>query len=819
MLAGVLTLASGLTIGQRSATARESAQTRESVIGAYGKLPLRFEANMGQSDSQVRFLSRGSGYVLFLTEDGAVLSLRRGEKNAQPQVLRMGLDGAQRPSGIAGENRLPGTSNYLRGDKRKSYTGISNYLGVRYTSVYPGVDQVFYGKQRQLEYDFNVAPGADPDQIRMTFKGAERVEMDKKGNLLLHTESGVVEQQKPVLYQQVNGKRREVTGSYRILDESRKSDGAAVVGFKVGNYDVAKTLVIDPVLTYSTYLGGVFDDEAFGVCVDRFGCAYVVGCTESPKIPFGGPIQNDIQGQDAFICKLDAGACTFIYSAYIGGEGDDCAKGIALDADRNAYLTGITNSIEFPVTSSAFIQSYAGGNSDAFITKVNRDGTELVYSTFLGGSGPDDGRGIAVDPDGNAYTTGLTGSEDFPVTPGVFQPTFGGGNDDGGGPSDAYVFKLDPAGDLPVYSSYLGGGPTVKSDGQDWGNAIAIDEDRYAFITGATNSLDFPKRLPMQTRIEKFEAFVTKVTPDADALSFSTYLGGAKYDEGFGIAVDVNESIYVVGTTASPQIGGAPDFGELPLYLTRYNGGDSDAFVAKLAPKATRLLYFKYIGGKKADFGRGICLVSGLEAWVTGTLDYPNQVNTPPKHDPPPGNSDAFAIRLSAAGNQISRTLIKGSKNDFGYAICCDPYDSVYIVGSTLSSNLTKGLTKPFQDHPLGLLEAWAAKISARPASRIAVSPKQLRFNTFVGAPITRVITIKNNGRRPLAVTLGPLEMPFSVLLPESEFILEPGQTIQVPISFAAKFDAGFYQQDLIVTSTDPTRRACIRVRLTGVAR
>ncbi|MGV3721523.1 MAG: SBBP repeat-containing protein [Actinomycetota bacterium] len=820
MLAGVLTLASGLTVGQRSATARESAPARERVIGAYSNLPLCFEANEGQSDSRVRFLSRGSGYALFLTEDEAVLSLRKGKKGAKPHVLRMGLAGAQRPASIAGQEALAGKTNYLRGrGKGGSHTNITNFTRVRYEAVYPGVDLVYYGKQRQLEYDFAVAPGADPNQIRMTFKGAERVEADKKGNLLLHTEGGIVEQQRPVLYQEINGKRREVSGSYRILDAGRSSDGVAVVGFTVGKYDAGKPLVIDPVLTYSTYLGGVFEDEAFGVCVDRFGCAYVVGCTESPKIPFGGTIQNDIEGQDAFIVKLDAGACRFVYSTYLGGEGDDCANGVALDADRNAYITGITNSLEFPVTGGAFITSYAGGNSDGFVTKINRAGDAIVYSSFLGGTGPDDGRGIAVDPDGNAYVTGATGSEDFPVTPGVFQPEYGGGNDEGGGPSDAYVFKMNPTGSAPVYSSFLGGGPTVKSDGQDWGNSIAIDTRRNAYVTGGTDALDFPKRFPLQTRIEKMDAFVTKVLPNGDALDFSTYLGGAKYDEGFGIAVDANEMAYIVGTTSSPQFGASPDFGELPLFLSRYNGGDSDAFVTKLNTKATRLLYFRYIGGKKTDFGRGVCVVSDFGCWVTGTLDVPNQVSKRSNVEGPPGNSDAFAIRLSPAGSQLSKTLIKGTKNDFGYAICADPYDSVYVVGSTLSNNLTKGASKPFQDHPLGRIEGWAAKIPARPGSRISVSPKRLNFRTFVGAPITRVITIKNSGRRPLAVSLSPVQMPFSLLIAESEFVLEAGQTIQVPVSFAAKFDAGFYQQDLIVTSTDPSKRCCIKVKLTGTAR
>jgi hypothetical protein len=810
---GLLTLATGMTAGQQSATAGEKADEREDAINAYHRLPLSFEANEGQFDSRVRYLSRGGGYALFLTDDEAVVSLRKHGKNATPAVLRMGLDGARRATAITGFEKLPGKTNYLRRKPGASHTNISSYARVRYDAVYPGVDLVYYGNQRQLEYDFVVAPGADPDQIRMTFRGAQKIETDKKGNLQIHAGDGVVQQQRPIVYQVSKGQRREIAGSYRILEAARKSDSAAVIGFELAEYDRSLPLVIDPIFTYSTYLGGVFDDECFGVCVDRFGCAYVVGCTESPKIPFGGTIQNDIEGQDAFIVKLDPGACSFIYSTYLGGELDDCAKGVALDADRNAYITGITNSIEFPVTGGAFITSYAGGLSDGFITKINRAGDALIYSTYLGGTGADDGRGIDVDPDRNAYVTGYTGSLNFPVTVGAFQTEFGGGN------SDAYVFKLNPTGSAPVFSTYLGGGPTVKSNGEDWGNAIRIDEDRNIYVTGGTDALDFPKKLPLQTRIEKMDAFITKFLPDGDELGFSTYLGGAKYDEGFGIDIDPNHSIYIVGTTASPQFGTSPDFGQLPIFLTKYNGGDSDAFVAKLTSKATQVLYFKYIGGTRADFGRGICVDTGLNAWVTGTINVPNRGSGKPKDDPPPSNADAFAIRFSPAGNQTAKHLLKGSRDDFGYAICCDPYDSVYVVGATLSNNFVKGRVKPFQDRNLGLLEGFAVKIPARPASRISVSPKRLNFRSFVGAPITRLLTIKNTGRRPLAVTLSAVTMPFSLLIDESEFVLEPGEIRQIPVSFAAKFDAGFYQQDLVVTSTDPTKRACLKVRLTGTAR
>lgn len=821
---GVVTVAVGLAADSHAAAARENAQVRERVANAYSKLPLCFEANAGQTDPEVRFLSRGSGYALLLTEREAIVSLRSGksQRDAEPTVLRMGLEGGRAATRIQGLSPLEGKTNYLRGRSADVWkTNISNYERVRYEGVYPGIDLVYYGNQRQLEYDFIVAPGKSPSQIRMTFRGAQRVEVDRKGDLLLHTADGVVRQQRPVIYQSRNGKRQLVSGSYELLASARKSDGASVVGFKVAKYDVTRPLVIDPVLTYSTYLGGIFDDEALTVCTDKYGCAYVAGSTESPKIPFSGAIRHDIQGQDGFICKLNAAGCAFAWATYLGAEGDDCINGLALDADRNVYVTGTTNSLEFPVTGNAFLREYQGGNTDAFVAKINPLGTQLIYSTYLGGSNPDDGRGIAVDKNGNAYVTGATGSSaDFPITPDAFQRVYGNGNLQGGGSSDAYIFKLNVDGSAPVYSSYLGGGPTVKSDGADWGNAVAVDARGNAYVTGATNSLDFPKKLALQARIEKFDAFVTKVLPDGDALDFSTYVGGAKYDEGFGICVDANESVYVVGTTASPLIAGAPGAGTQPQFLTKYNGGDSDAFVTKLNAKASRLDFFRYVGGAKADLGRGICVDSARNVWVTGTLNVPNQVTVASRNDPPVSNADAFVLKLDPTGaKNLLSTSLKGTKDDFGNAICSDPYDGVYVVGSTLSTPFTKGAVLPFQDHPLGRLEGFAAKLPSRPAGNISVSPKRIRYTSFVGAPITRTVTIRNGSKRPVAVTLGALNAPFSILMNETEFIIQPGQTILVPVSFAAKTQAGFYQQDLVITCTAANKNACTKVKLTGTAR
>ncbi|TMG77584.1 MAG: hypothetical protein E6H80_00745, partial [Betaproteobacteria bacterium] len=401
------------------------------VSESYGRLPLHFEVNRGQTDKDVRFLARGPGYSLYLTAGEAVLVLAKPNPDAKrdarsPQArreapadvksiaLRMSLVGAARQPRVSGLEEQPGKANYFIGkDPAKWRTNIPTYATVHYREVYPGIDLVYYGNQRQLEYDFVVAPGADPKKIVLGFKGTDKLEVDAQGDLVLHAAGGVIRQQKPIIYQEIDGIRREIEGRY-----VRK--GANRVSFKLAAYDTSRPLMIDPALSYSTYLGG---------------------------------------------------------------SGHDFGQGIAVDAHGNAYVTGHTSSTNFPTTLGAFQIAFAGG-SDAVVTKLNPDGSALVYSTYLGGSnggngtgGADtnEGAGIAVDADGNAYVTGFTGANDFPTTPGAFQSAFAGG-------WDAFVTKLNPTGSALVYSTYLGGSFL------DGGSGIAVDSNGNTYVTGETQS-------------------------------------------------------------------------------------------------------------------------------------------------------------------------------------------------------------------------------------------------------------------------------------------------------------------------------------------
>jgi hypothetical protein len=450
------------TLPTSTALAPPDDATLARVSAAYGQVPLSFEANQGQADARVDFLARGSGYGLFLTPTEAVLSLQPPAATDADQapagdVLSLRLLGANRHAQAEGLDQLAGTSNYLVGtDPGQWHTDIANYGQVAYDGVWRGIDVVYYGNQRHLEYDFVLEPGADPGSIKLQFQGARGLELDGQGNLVLQTAGGDVVQQAPVLYQEIGGVRHAVSGHYVLK-------GQGQVGFEVGAYDPTRPLVIDPVLSYSTYLGK--GDYGFGIVVDGSGSAYVTGYTSSTQFPTRNPLQSrlaSIRNWDAFVTKLSPDGRSLVYSTYLGGNDYDKGTAIAVDASGNAYVTGSTNSTNFPTTAGAFQRAWGGGydsngtaRHDAFVAKLNPTGNALVYSTYLGGAGnennyysPSSG-GIAVDASGNAYVTGATSSSNFPLQ-NALQATFGG-------VSDAFVTKLNAAGTALVYSTYLGG--------------------------------------------------------------------------------------------------------------------------------------------------------------------------------------------------------------------------------------------------------------------------------------------------------------------------------------------------------------------------
>jgi hypothetical protein len=735
-------------VATRVIQAKPDTATKTRISEAYGKLPLSFEVNRGQTDDNVKYLARGPGYVLFLTPTEAVLALRAqqpavsGRQSARRNeledngkasraVVRIKLVGVNAEAKIEGLDELPGKSNYFVGnDPKKWRTNIPTYAKVRYQDVYPGVDLVYYGNQRQLEYDLVVAPGADPQVVTLAFEGAQRLEIDADGNLVLHVAGGEVIQRAPVIYQEIEGARQAVTGRYTFRDKNR-------IGVHVAAYDPSKPLVIDPVLVYSTYLGGGAADVGNGIAVDFAGNAYVTGSTISiapTAFPItAGAFQINLASAgftDAFVTKLNAGGNMLVYSTYLGGGNDDVGNGIAVDGAGNAYVTGSTASAAptaFPTTAGAFQTALANaaGQLDAFVTVLNTTGTALVYSTYLGGGNADVGHGITVDGAGNAYVTGSTLSAAptaFPTTAGGFQIALASA-----GFTDAFVTKLNPAGagaaDL-VYSTYLGGGNA------DVGNGIALDAARNAYVTGSTASAA-PTAFPttagaFQTALAnaagQLDAFVTKLNTTGTALVYSTYLGGGNADVGRGIVVDAANSVYVAGSTASAAPTAFPTTAGAFQTALANAAAVTDAFVTKLNTTGTALVYSTYLGGGAGDVGNAIAIDGVGNAYVTGSTA---SANFPTAGSPFQAvlsvAPDAFVTKLNSTGSAlVYSTYLGGGGADIGRGIAVDPLDNAYVTGETTSSVTTPPpfpTAGAFDDTFNGIIDAFIAKLMESPAA------------------------------------------------------------------------------------------------------
>ncbi len=723
----------------RDAWGERTGPTKHRVLETFGKLPLYFEVNQGQTDAQVKFLSRGRGYTLFLTPTEAVLVLRsrpsaisdkqsastlQANMTDEPSqtVLRMKLVGSNPAPNVMGLDELPGKSNYFIGnDPKKWRTNVPTYARVRHKDVYPAVDLVYYGDQRQLEYDFVVSPGADPKAITLAFEGAEKLEIDDRGDLLLHTAGGEIRLHKPLIYQGINGAKQPIPGRYVLKDKHQ-------VGFSVAAYDLSKPLVIDPVLNYSSYLGGSATDEGFAIAVDATGNAYVTGSTGSVNFPTTmGAFQTAFGGfKDAFVTKVNAAGSGLAYSTYLGGSLDDQGQSITVDSAGNAYLTGFTSSTNFPTASP--VQASTGGGYDAFVAKVDPSGSTLVYSTYLGGNSDDRGRGIAVDGTGNTYVTGRTFSANFPTT-NPLQAAFGG-------VFDAFVTKLNAAGSALVYSTYLGG------TNDDRGQSIAVDTAGNAYVTGTTFSADFPTASPLQAAFGgDRDAFVTKVNSAGSVLVYSTYLGGSGRDEGHGIAVDSAGSPYVTGSTQSNNFPTAS-----PLQAAF--GGFFDAFVTKLNAAGSALVYSTYLGGTNDDRGQSIAVDTAGNAYVTGktgSADFPTTSPFQSTHGL--GGLDAFVTKVNSAGSAlVYSTYLGGSGTDEGHGIAVDASDNTYVTGKTDSTNFPTA--SPFQAVKASSTDAFIAKIvdAAAVLADLALTKTDSPDPVTAGNNVTYTVTVVNNG-------------------------------------------------------------------------
>jgi Beta-propeller repeat len=720
-------------LGQVSVSQPNSA-ARGRAVETYGKLPLSLEANQGQTDAQVKFLARGKGYTLFLTSNQAVLALQGRRQRSKeetverhslfdgavsrklsadtenPTVVAMRVVGANPATNISGLEELPGKSNYFIGNDPKRWrTDVPNYAKVSYQDVYPGVDLLYYGNQGRLEYDFVVAPGGDPKAIRLALVEAGRehkatpLQINRNGDLVVRLTGGEVLFHKPIVYQFTtdHGQPTAEGGAKHFIEAWYVLKSKGQVGIQIAPYDVTKALVVDPVLTYSSRLGGSGDDEGQAVAVDGVGNAYVAGTTASTDFPKVNPIPGTCQGtcgsgfSEAFVTKVNAAGNALIYSSYLGGSFFDEGFGIALDNSNNVYVTGLTQSADFPrvnqITGACVGACGTGsGTFDAFVTKINAAGNALVYSSLIGGSSDDEPFEIAVDGSGGAYLAGQTNSTDFPQVnpiPGACQGSCGTGSF----PTEGFVTKVSAAGDALVYSSYLGGSAVDQAFG------IAVDGPGNAYVTGFTQSADFPRVNQIPGAClgtcgtgANSDGFVTKINAAGSALTYSSLFGGSNNDEGQGIALDNSGNTYLTGSTASTDF---PQLGKIPRACKGTCGsGNGDAFVTKVNSGGNTLVYSSFIGGSRDDEGRGIAVDGSGNAYVTGFTESANFPQVKPISGACVGTcgsgfpQDAFVIKINAAGQAVVySSFIGGSNTDEAFGIAVDGSGAVYLTGITAS--------------------------------------------------------------------------------------------------------------------------------------
>jgi Beta-propeller repeat/Abnormal spindle-like microcephaly-assoc'd, ASPM-SPD-2-Hydin len=781
--------------GDSNRSQAEIEQTKVSTT--FQKLPLRFEANLGQTDPHVNFLSRGNNQTLFLTPNEAVLALRRPSEQlrpatgarltslfppfspAPPLYLRMSWVGANSAAQVAGEEEMPAKVNYLIGNQQASWrTQIPLFSKVRYRDLYPGIDILYYGNDGNLEYDLIVSPGADPKKVRLHFRGAKQIRLDPRGDLVLRLGSQFVILHKPVVYQQ-DAAFIGASPEKHYIDATYVATTNHEFTLRLAAYDHSRPLIIDPALTYSSYLGGSNSDSGGHVAVDSAGNAYIVGVTDSADFPVLNALQPARKGsRSIFVAKINPqlpGPSSLVYSTYFGGSGSDVGRGITVDSLGNVYIVGDTNSTDFPLTSGAFQPSCKGPCiRNAFVAKIDPSGKALLYSSYLGGSSFDMAFGVALDPAASRiYLTGSTTSSDFPTTAGALQTIYAGGSSTYG---DAYLAVVNPAGngasDLN-YSTYLGG------SNQELGWALAVDTLGYVYVTGSTMSTNFPvtpsafqSALGGVGNITIGDGFLAKINPaglGSSDLMYSTYFGGITDDRGESVAVDPLGFAYVVGWTTSANFPVTPT-----AYQPTYSGGTcnanqcADAILMKWdlrASGASSLLYSTFLGGTGFDLGHGIALDSNGIVYVAGETDsndFPlvGPIQTTCGGGCPFPVPDVFVSKLditkSGSAALLFSTYLGGSGTDTGESIAIDSSGNAYVTGQVFSSNFPTVM--PFQSICNNCTsnsdDSYLAKICITACPSSSVSPPSVAFATqTVGSTSTpQPVTLSNPGAGTLTI-------------------------------------------------------------------
>jgi hypothetical protein len=787
ILASSLLMMPAAAHGQSMQAYRKSEQPSSTtptpkVTSLEGAMALRFEPNRGQTDNRVKFFSRQSKYNLFLTDNEAVFALngphaetknpnpRRpaglaNSNSAPPTVIRMQLVGAH-PRSITPSQQVPGQSNYFIGrDPRNWVRDVPQFSRVNYDQVYPGIDMAFYGNDRAFEFDLILKPGADAHQVALRFAGARNVYTARNGDLVLSSVAGDLALRKPVAYQSIDGEKKPV----KVRFVARRSNE---FGIALGAYDPRRELVIDPTVLYSTYLGGNASDVGQAVAVDSTGAVYLTGETSSSNFPItAGSAQSTLAGAtDVFVTKFTTDGSALVYSTYLGGsdqQGGDTSVGptssgntIAVDGAGNAYVAGGTNTSDFPLCPPAnncpapAQGTYAGGKNDAFVVKINPTGG-LAYSTFIGGSDVDIAEGIAVDASGNMYVGGQTQSSNLPVVQ-PLQGLYKGG-------TDGFLAKIDgTTGSVTVgqfkYLDYLGG------SGADIVSAIALDGSNNIYVTGITDSTDFPVRgsafqkqcgsdgkCNPGTSGTQSDAFFTAIKSNLSEYIYSTYFGGSGADGANALVVDSAGDAYAAGFTDSNDLAVTPK-----AYQPAINKAATlNAFVAELDPTGSTAKYVTYLGGSSSEAAFGIALDSSGRIYLTGpttSVDFPIVA---PFQNILGGASDAFVSLLdpsrSGQGQLVYSTYFGGTgKEDTQLAgIAIDSNDNIYFTGDTASSSSASPpfyiSTNAYQPTISTPPDAFLTKISSTmtPKAQFTVDATNLAPDTIsVGSSATATITV-----------------------------------------------------------------------------
>ena len=694
----LLTGAGGST--KQTNNAKATAELKQQTSTRMANLPIYFEPNRGQTDPSVSYLANFGSTRMFLTRDSAVFviqkaplaAMERTPKSAPaplmpPAIVRMRTVNSQRAQDEPFE-KLPGISNYFIGnDAKKWVTDIPQYAKLKRTKVYPGVDMVFYGNQRQLEYDFIIAPGADPNRIELAYDGVDGIHTNANGDLVLATSAGDFIQKKPKVYQQFNGKQTEVAANYKI-------GTGKTVRFEVARYDRSKPLVIDPVIVFNALVGSSGNDVGFGIAIDSSQNTYVTGTSYSPDFPLVNAFNSAFPSSRRIVVfKLNAAGTALLYSTYIGGESNDNGIGIGVDSSGNAIIAGNTTSHQYPTVAAAQgaygadLSSTNPNPGDGVVSKLSASGGALLYSTYLGGSGLDQTYAMAVDIGGNAYVVGYSNGS-FPTTPGNFQP---GGF---GGSFDCTIAKYNPAGSQ-IYSSYLGGNDL------DACFAVAADSAGNAYVTGFTQSSNFATSNG-SLYSGAGDAFVAKVNSSGTALMYATLFGGSGTDDASGIAVDPQGAAYITGTTTTKNLATTP--GAFQTSSRNSNGNVFTGFVAKLAPSGATFSYVTYLGGDQTDSPNGIAVDSAGNAYVVGQTYSANFPSVAPVMGTKPGGPNdiaGFATAVNSTGTALIYSTFLGgpgaSGNQDPQGVVLDSSANAYIVGQTDS---------PFYKNTAGALNA-----------------------------------------------------------------------------------------------------------------